>query len=61
MQQLLASWRMSGMTFAPASIPRFDHDILDYDHTPDPLRMADSLPPHWRGVRAVRGVVTVER
>jgi len=35
--------------------------VLDYVHTLDSLRRVDSLPPHWMGVRAVRGVVAVER
>ena len=35
--------------------------VLDYVHTLDSLRKAGSLPPHWRGVHAVRGVVAVER
>jgi len=34
---------------------------LDYVHTLDSLRKADSLPPRWKGVHAVRGVVAVER
>jgi hypothetical protein len=35
--------------------------VLDYVHTLDSLRKADSLPPQWNGVHAVRGVVAVER
>lgn len=35
--------------------------VLDYVHTLDSRRKEDSLPPHWQGVRAVRGVVVVER
>ena len=35
--------------------------VLDYVHTLDSLRKADSLPPHWKDVHAVRPVVAVER
>jgi hypothetical protein len=35
--------------------------VLDYVHALDSLREADSLPPHWEGVHAVRGVVALER
>ena len=35
--------------------------VLDYVHALDSLRKADSLPPHWEGVHAIRGVVAVER
>jgi hypothetical protein len=35
--------------------------VLDYVHTLDSLRRAQSLPPHWKDVRAVRAVVAVER
>jgi hypothetical protein len=35
--------------------------VLDYVHMLDSRRKVDSLPPHWKGVRAVRGVVAVER
>jgi hypothetical protein len=35
--------------------------VLDYVHMLDSLRKVDSLPPHWKGVHAVRGVVAVER
>lgn len=35
--------------------------VLDYVHRLDSLRKADSLPPHWKGLCAVRGVVAVER
>ncbi|HEX3958318.1 MAG TPA: hypothetical protein VHZ03_17105 [Trebonia sp.] len=35
--------------------------VLDYVHTLDSLRRARSLPPHWKGVHTVRGVVAVER
>lgn len=35
--------------------------VLDYVHMLDSRRKEDSLPPHWQGVRAVRGVVVVER
>jgi hypothetical protein len=35
--------------------------VLDYVHRLDSLRKADSLPPHWKGVHAVRAVVAVER
>jgi hypothetical protein len=34
--------------------------ILDYVHALDALREADSLPPHWNGVHAVRPVVALE-
>ncbi len=35
--------------------------VLDYVHKLDSLRKADSLPPHWKGIQAVRAVVAVER
>jgi hypothetical protein len=35
--------------------------LLDYVHTLGSQREAGSLPPHWEGVHAVRGVVAVER
>lgn len=35
--------------------------VLDYVHKLDSLRKADSLPPHWQGVHALRAVVAVER
>jgi len=35
--------------------------VLDYVHRLDSLREADSLPPHWKSVHAVRAVVAVER
>jgi hypothetical protein len=35
--------------------------VLDYVHKLDSRRKTDSLPPHWKGVHAVRGVVAVER
>lgn len=35
--------------------------VLDYVHTLDSRRKAGSLPLHWKGVRAVRAVVAVER
>lgn len=35
--------------------------VLDYVHALDSLREAGSLPPHWEGVRGVRGVVALER
>jgi hypothetical protein len=35
--------------------------VLDYVHMLDSRRKVDSLPPHWKGVHAVRGVVAVER
>ena len=31
--------------------------VLDYVHALDSLREAGTLPPHWEGVHAVRGVV----
>ncbi len=35
--------------------------VLDYVHALDSLREAGTLPPHWEGVHAVRGVVALER
>jgi hypothetical protein len=35
--------------------------VLDYVHKLDLLRKANSLPPHWKALCTIRGVVAVER
>jgi hypothetical protein len=35
--------------------------VLDYVHALDSRREAGTLPPHWQGVNAFRGVVALER
>ena len=35
--------------------------VLDDVHILDSRRKVNSLPPHWKGVHTVRGVVAVER